>query len=83
MKHNRSLNRGMRLSKERIEKDIIKLKARMNRLYVEIMARERALALFSSVADTPEQPIVATVAEAPNVTHETIDAIPTPIVEEK
>lgn len=44
---NRSVNRGMKLSKERIEKDLIKLKRRMNQLYVEVMARERALELFT------------------------------------
>lgn len=44
---NRSVSRGMKLSKEKIEKDLIKLKRRMNQLYVEVMARERALELFA------------------------------------
>lgn len=46
-KANRTRGRGMQLSKERIEKDLIKLKKRMNNLYVEVMARERALELFT------------------------------------
>lgn len=51
MKQNRSVGRGIKLSKERIEKDLVKLKRRMNQLYVEVMARERALELFATRTD--------------------------------
>lgn len=49
---NRSLNRGLRISRERIEKDLEKLKKRMNKLYQEVLAREDALKYMNSLTQT-------------------------------
>jgi len=43
----RTQGRILRVSKQQIEKRIEKLKKRMNKLYVEVMAAERALQLFA------------------------------------
>lgn len=62
---NRSLNRGLRISRERIEKDLEKLKKRMNRIYQEVLAREDALKYMDSL--TPSEAAEALAKEIDGV----------------
>lgn len=55
---NRPLNRGIRISREKIEKDIEKLKKRLNKIYQEILARQDALTYMTSLTQAEAATVV-------------------------